>query len=356
MNASALLTTSKIDVIILQPNHVTRLDWIAPVALNLLLMLLTFWLLVSLIHYGIKTKKWRKTSVEKIDVLNAGIVYTFAIVCAAVCEMRYVSSLVFMNIGFNNGEGDICDAAADAGTVLSSLVMWSVFLFLWFRQKAFYTNKMLSFRVSKCVKWLSAVSILLISISGTGYVLFFILPNNYQSSPHGCIYRPNNNNKRLYYGVFVTALIVFSHAILLGLFVHPLLLTAKFSAKKKLSVNVIKLRTSHLMAVSELSSGNLSSTNTEVAKLPSRRSIRGTPPRDGIRLILQKTFLFALLSIILDVFVQVLVQFVKMPTQQRRVNSVLFDVASFISLLFLIFSFATYKQIFTTCFSKSNHS
>jgi len=88
-------------------DRTTQLDWIFPVHVNITLMVVNFWLLIFLIHYGIKNMWWRTRN--KSDVLNAVLVYNSVIGCGVACIVRLVTSFVLMNIGFSNVESWLCD-------------------------------------------------------------------------------------------------------------------------------------------------------------------------------------------------------------------------------------------------------
>jgi len=89
-------------------DRTTELDWIFPVLVITTLIIVYFWFLFSLIHYGIKHKMWRQTR-NKSDVLNTGLVYGSVIGCAVACIFRLVISLILLNIGFTNVENGLCD-------------------------------------------------------------------------------------------------------------------------------------------------------------------------------------------------------------------------------------------------------
>ena len=95
-------------------NYKTELDWIFPVVVNVTLMVLDFWLLISLIHYGITNKKWSKANKYSSDVLNNGLIYGSVIGCAIACLIRFVTNLLLLNLGYSNFESGICDQLVDA--------------------------------------------------------------------------------------------------------------------------------------------------------------------------------------------------------------------------------------------------
>jgi len=110
-------------------DRTTQLDWIFPVIVNITLMVTHLWLLISLIHYGIKNKMWRQTQ-NKYEVLNTRFVYGSVIGCAVACIIRLLISLVRYNIEFRNVENKVCDLFVAASSVSYGTVHIFVALFL----------------------------------------------------------------------------------------------------------------------------------------------------------------------------------------------------------------------------------
>ena len=54
--------TSRSGTISIQVDCLQRADWIGPIAINIVLLVLSIWVLISVMHYGIKTKKWSQVS------------------------------------------------------------------------------------------------------------------------------------------------------------------------------------------------------------------------------------------------------------------------------------------------------
>ena len=190
-----------------------------PVVLNAFFLALTIWLLLCLLHYGIKTNKWKKNSNSNLEKLNIGVVYSFVVFNAVLCVIHFILNFIFMFVGFREEDRRLCEGLSDSTAVLYGLILWTVFMFLWFRQKAFYTNKMLSFKMNAGVKLFSLSSIILITVSGICYVVLFTLPDNYSPGPVGCMYKPRDDSLQASYGIYVIISLAFSHLMLLGLYV-----------------------------------------------------------------------------------------------------------------------------------------
>ena len=348
-NATRLSNQSAFDTLITQP------DWIIPFAINLLLMIVTLIVIVSLIHYGVKTGKWRETHSGCVDKLNAGIVYTFLLVCGVFCVFRFIANQIYMNVGFNENENSICEAAADAAFTSYSLMLWSVSMFLWFRQRAFYTNRMLSFESTKIIRIVSFSSNILLNAAGFTYILLFTIPNNYQSSPVGCIFTPDESFRDVY-AIYAVLLIIIAHALLFGLFIYPLLQMYSQNSAHSYFKKLIKSKQDVLKANkeplnSQLTSPNQSSAVPEnLSSIKRRTSLAVRKPTKGIKRILQKSLVFAAFSILLDVVIQIISTFANSPSGSRRFNNMLFDITAFVNMLFLIFSFVTFKSmLFSLC-------
>jgi len=340
-----------------------RPDWLIPFIINVALTIATLYTLISIIHYGLKTKKWssNNASASNITKLNAGIVYTFLIFTALMCLFRYVASLVHMSVGFAEDQGWLCEGIADVAFIAYSLVLWCVFTFLWLRQRAFYTNRMLSFGTTRIIRALSFGSIILITFSGFGYMLFFTIPKNYDSSPMGCIYIADKNF-RLGYGIYVIALLFLSQVMLLCLFTYPVWKMHRLghATKKSITPSLKTMEESESTQRSQGSITPLAETSyqpkikdnlEDINRNKKHGSFSIKPPSNEIKNILTKTLIFALLSTTLDVFLQIFTKYATDGFSHRRFNIILFDTAAFLNLLFLVFSFVTAKNIlFSFCY------
>ena len=329
-----------------------RPDWIVPVAINIFLAILTILVLSSLMHYGVKTKKWRQNPSSNKEKLNAGVVYVFLIICGFMCMFRYIANQVYMNVGFTQNENELCESVADTAFISYCLILWCVSMFLWCRQRAFYTNKMLSFNAPKLVRVLSFVSVIFINTKGFGYLLLFTIPVNYRSSENvGCVFNPDNT-LLVTYGIYSVMLIILAQLTLLYLFLYPLIKMNSFSFKSRWWGKTITPKHHHYIS-SEQDSSNFASTNVSkprerVSNLHRSTSLSIKPSGYGIKLILKKTLLFAVLSTLFEVLIQIISIFVLSQEGHRRFSGVLFDVGAFFNLIFLVLSFATYKTMLTS--------
>ena len=337
-------------------NYKTELDWIFPVVVNVTLMVLDFWLLISLIHYGITNRKWSKPNKYSYDVLNNGLIYGSLIGCAVACLIRFVTNLLLLNLGYSNFESGICDQLVDAVYSFYAIVHFFVALFLWSRQQAFFANRLLNFNYNKLIKCFSFVIIVFIVAYGIFVVALNSAPKFYTSSSMGCVLRPGYE---VHIATWLTPIIgvAFYNVALLGLLSYALFYAQAFQEKK----STANLQQQKLKTIMSKVITNPNRDNQHVSILSecgSKLKSKSSPHRQNyahnkIRVILKKTLIFAVLSILVDIVLQLTVNLAIDRKSHRRLSNMAFDIASFFNLLLVILSFNKYKEMMTSPCSKT---
>ena len=336
-------------------DYTSRPDWIIPMTVTASLMVATLYVTISLVHYGTKTRKWSSFQTNDVEKLNAGIIYSLVLVCSVSCLFRFAVNIVHMNIGFEKGEDQLCEAVLDTDFFAHSLVLYSEILFLWFRQRAFYRNAMMSFHTTKFVKVLSVLSIVIISTCALGYSLYACLPDNFKASNQGCVYQLEDGSNN--YGVYASIVLITAQLMLLYLFIHPLRrkstkcfdLTKVFPKRKDTSVSVSQ--SSNIPAISR----NVGSDFGYFHKINHQHSFSVNPFSHEVKLIMRKTVIIAFITTIMDVAAQLLLVFTGNLKCSLRYSYMVFDITVFLHLLFLILTFVTYREILTSLFNRKEN-
>ena len=319
----------------------TQLDWILPIIFNVMLIFVTFWLLISLIHYGVKTKKWRHTHGNP-DELSSGLVYSSVIACAVSCMFRYLVSLAFINAGFNEDEKELCEALVNASSAAYAFVLTFVGLFMWLRQRAFYSNRVLNVNYNKVIKFFSVICIACIF----GYVLFAVFLHaflNYHiATTQGC--KRQTDNDLVAHWVAASVGVIFFTLSLLALLSYALTHTGLPTRSTKSSTYSISKKSVFLYKKQRFSNNGKKVRRCECLK-SKPKSFCATKT---IKLILRRTIAVAIVLIASNVAVQIFSRYIENTEGNRRFASVIFDASAFLNLLFLIFSFASYKEMFTS--------
>jgi len=339
-------------------DRTTELDWIIPVLVNITLIFVHFWFLVSLTHYGIKHKMWRVIR-NKSDVLNTGLVYGSVIGCAVACVFRLVISLVLMNIGFNNVKNELCDQFVVAVNVSYGFVHIFVALFLWSRQRSFFANKLLNFNYSRPMMLFSSYVIVFLVSFGIFALVYYSLDNLFTSSQEGCVQLEN----KLQIGrlLFPILAVIFYNVALLGLLFYALTRAKSFqrketAAKSRKNQQIQDKNISRNSTIEAITSDNINHdlNNVDFEKHPTTTitTVSNRYPHNStsnkITAILQRTLLFAILSIFVEVLFHLFDEFILDPNSQYRIGLMNFDIAAFFNLIFVVLSFAARKDMMTS--------
>ena len=343
-------------------NHIEQVDWILPVITNIFLTVFSLWMLLSLLHYGIKTGKWRKTNSSKYELLNAGIVFACGVFLVGLSLLRYAMSLASMNLGFYEDQQGLCHAIGSLAYAIYIIFLYFYEVFLWLRQRIFYNNKILNVSYNIYTKILSFISIFLITVIWLAVAVYNTISLNYMSNDEGCASVPDRDNDFVL-GGFVIGALCSAHFILLGLYLYALLrikasspsVTAgnqqfDFSGDCGTNINstLPSEPNSSTLTSKSAHSGTLSFFTSFTLQL---RSQQDTSTR--IRVILLKTFALGLLSIICNTLLNAFGHFIVNPFTDQRWSQMAFDTNTFLTLVFLLFSFDAYKQmLFSPCFTK----
>jgi len=335
-------------------DHNKLLDWIIIFVVISTFIFVQVWILISLIHHGISTGKWKRIHRGNLELLSSGSLYSVVIACAFFCVVHSVLTLFNITYGFNVEEDELCDSLLDATFVTYAFIQLLVQIFLWLRQRTFYANQMLNINYSKKIRFLSASSIFIIFIAGLIILVVFTYADNYQSGKNGCKSKP-----RLFesYGVVlwisVVFLLIFGQMTLLSLFVYALTrgrsqikslfmelacksYCCKRTCRKQVQTSEKDFPTSETMPESS------SSNNTSTPPRTSDFSRLQASSAEKIKTVLRKTLIIAALSIFFDVLAQIFNYFI---AKNIRSFALVANLNTFLSLLLLVFSFTTYRKM-----------
>ena len=324
-----------------------RSDWIFSVSTNILLLLATSWILIALIHHGVRSGKWKENEITNFEKFSKGDVFTTVVVAAVFCLLHLIFSLVFLNVGFTEYDNITCEAITDIAFILYAFVILSTMTFLWLRQRIFYTHRILNVIYSKLIKVLSLGSIIFVYVGGiTGFVLLRIATHRF-STLEGCVsVFTNDYVLLLVYYISIYLCLCIGQFTLLGLFMHAL--RRANNAHKSIvatSFTKISFRNSlKLQNVPKLCRKTNTGGAKEREEVKSKANIRRSQTRSStvlVKKILRKTLIFAVASVFSDAAIPIVVYFINNP----RVTMLVYNMNAFTSLVFVILSLANAKQI-----------
>ena len=330
-------------------------NWIIPVTVTVLMLTANFWIIISLSHHGVKTGKWMKKRTKTVDKLSSGVIYSSVLVIAVFCFLRLLFSFVLMNIGFSENESVSCGAISDAVFVIYFFVVFSTAVFLWLRQRVFFTHPILKANYSKTVKFFSFASIVFIFVTGIIVLAVRRLGSLHLSSLEGCKFNVTaamqNQSLNLEYGQPFYVLFV----ILSGSLGQVMLLCLFIYGMKKAGQTNTKAKSITISDLGSVENQLANNSNTAVFSPSHNKAstdviLHHTKPNSNelIKHILRKTLIFALCSVLFDI-IAAAVATVYVQTFYRIVVAV-YNVNAFFNLLFVILSFARSRQmLFSFC-------
>ena len=292
-----------------------------------ILMVVDFWLVVSLVHFGIKTKKWRGLQPKNPNSLNSGRIYLSVVVCSVIAFLyHFVEAMDESVLSYNDDKW--CDLISDLFKTLYSLCLLSVIFFLWFRQRAFYTAFLPIARFTKCLKVFSFSIIFISFFFVVTSLTLWNIPNDKVASPIGCVYK-KDGNFRLPSLVIAFTTIIFSQVSLLAVFIHALLASRKSNVDKKWKL---------LFCCKPKPS--IKQTNTTEPPNHQTQTI--------VHNVIKKTTIFAALSLLCDVLVIFSTFLLQLLMKRSEIISVLTSISVSLNLYFVILSFVAWKDMITS--------
>ena len=348
-------------------NYTKKTNWIIPIFVNILLLISVIWIILSLIHNGIKNNKWKRAQRNNYEKLSSGWIYTSVLLCAVFCFLRYVFSLVSMiDLKLYDEKEGICRAISDLRSCLYTFIHLFVWLFLWLRQYTIYSNRMLALSYSKPVRYFSFAVIVIILISGIGFGIFSVFLSGSRENLVGCIYSSRDELNTIYW-VFVGSILILVHGTLFGLFAYALIKSRSVNKQTKVTTNKQKNapknrkhKNSKAVIITDaetnsvinrtrnLIEGNTPETVAANSFLKTRRqSSRQNKSKQKIKLILKKTFWFAVISVILEIVLPLFPSYMQI---NERLIIASYNIIALLNLLLVIFSFFRYKNMLFSFF------
>lgn len=364
--------------------------WYVSVLIEILVILINVWISISFVHYYVFAKKVFKKKWSRKDVNNK-MVMIFAIAAIILPFVRYAGTIFILVIGLYPEIQWGCEVANDIGVFGFALALCPTYAYLWARQRAFYGHPSLRSIVGKCVNMFSKISLLLIILLATISVALGIYPKEYEPGPGGCFLIGGEEQDE--YRSYIYAIIMIGSQIsLFVLLLRPLLVHAhqqrsfEKSIKPKLKVNsetvhyseekfdqilsphqrsvnksIAKSRslnhsdTDRKRCLTELSLSDeridtsfdhLSRAKTVVTRITS--GLRRANKTKKLFRLIRRVLILALISILSDLTVMIINQFVIPDDIPQTYSFVLYDVNILINTSTVVLSFAKWREMLSS--------
>ena len=283
---------------------------------------------ISLIHFGIKTKKWRYLQRGNPDLLSSGWIYLSVIFCSVLAFVYHLVIALFHNLEYQIDDDKLCDSMSDVSKSLFGFCALSVYFFLWLRQRVLYTIVLPTAHFTKALKVFSFMIIFISSMFGITAIILSNIPNDVVATPMGCVYKKDGNLREIS-SVFAAFALIFSQVSLLAMFIHALLVLHESSHEERWNILV-------------LCNCKSSNEQTNVTEQPADRT------RTMIYNEIRKTIIFAVLSLLSDLLTVFLELLFRRQGKRDGFFSVLAVLSVSMNLYFVILSFVKWKDMITS--------
>ena len=339
-----------------EKDYFHEVTYVLAVSINATLIALSLWILFSLVHFGVKTGQWSGRQKRNADKLNAGWIYTSVVVCAIIAIIRFITSQVAHNVGFGEDKNERCEKIADALYVEYACVLFCIFVFLWLRQRTFFTNKMLNFGYNKILKVLSGSSIFVLFGAGLAATIISAITIHYSSSPIGCRYDSASGLLSFWSWIFCVITFVIGEVLMLVLLVYSLsknidgLQQSCFCFSRQTDNSPNHTSSPSLSSLSKSEPGS-DLRNKQIILKPISGLQFTKRSSDTVKKIIIRTVVFGFIAVLTDISLIVVVSTLILNQENprlRRVTVTFYDMNVFLNLMFVIMSFVTWKKMMTS--------
>ena len=293
----------------------------------IVLMIVELWIIISLTHFGIKTRKWRRLPSKNPDLLSSGKIYLSVVFCYVSALVYHIVVAVYRNYGYGYqlGKDEFCNTIRDMSVIMYTMCSFSVGLFLWLRQRMLYTAFLQTVHFSKALKVFSFMIIFIAIFGLVSGLILSILPYDFIASPIGCI-RRRSSRFRVPALVILVFTVIFSQVALLSVFIHGLLASYRSAGTPK----------SRYLFCCTLKS---SVEEGHVTKNPRDRT------KAIVQNVIRKTIIFSALSLLSDLLVAFGSVYLIQPGGHRDTILLLSALSVSMNSSFVIFSFIPWRNM-----------
>ncbi|XP_026694484.2 uncharacterized protein LOC113475101 [Ciona intestinalis] len=337
------------DVIIVPKT--SQVQFIVALIVEAIIASCTIWLGASLIHYGIRTNRFKRRSGTDF---NGGIVYIFAVLSTVTLLARICSSIVFISLPtYLPGFDAECERVSDATVALYLFALLPVYFLLWMRQRALYSHPTMAKSYNNFIIFLSWFSIVFLLAASVATLFIFVVPVTSKSGYSGCEHRDTSTN---ILNLVATAITVTAQILLLVLFIIPLrrhLVTPKTTCSGRES---FRKKTSRPKTATERVDSKMSKLPASRPRMGSAVSTRSRPgskhksrPSNRVVRILKRSIIFASICLLTDLTAMLITTQALPKEGSRNFGYVAYDVSLLANLICIILSFENYVSMMFSC-------
>ncbi|XP_039252904.2 uncharacterized protein LOC120330129 [Styela clava] len=296
-----------------------------------ILLVVTIWILVSMIMYGYKAKKFERKG--GTPWLNGRNLYVFCVVSVTSIVVRFAWAQVVIEVPRRSDSSELCEAIIDITGISYTMCLGTVYVFLWLRQRTIYTNPKIRKLTGNCANYLSWISMILLCIVAAVLTCIITAPMMYRAGPHGCIIKEGVNYE-VYYALVSASLFLFQFA-LLGLFIYPI--------------------TKNTTSKSDFAAKHDSSDHPENTIPLFRFCTPNGQHLNKVEKMIRRSVISTCVAVASDVTSMLVVNYVTVPVGLPiSVGVTLYDVSILINVFCMLMTFGSHRRILTVLCGHNN--
>ena len=323
-----------------QYDYTKELNWFLPITASSIMIIVTSWIMVSFIYYGLKFKN-RSEPQANASALTSRMLFNCVPASAGFGIIRHIFGLTLVNVGYEEGKGDLCFVITAITYACNILIIFIIQFFLWSRQRAFFVNQILNVTYSKTVKTFSYICIIFFIAfffflgCSTAFSVFFT------SGSQGCVLHFKDDFNVIISTICAIIGAVVYQVLLLGLLAYALTHVRTYQH--------LKLQEHKKLAISK----NVSIVSGDCC---TNSTARKDEAANKVKLVLQRTILISVLSMLSDIVNFTLMYYFVGINENLRLFNLFFDLHAFANLTLLVYSFTNYRDILKSSLQKSKNS
>lgn len=324
-----------------------------------IIVVISLWILASMIQYGRLKGKWKTNS--RRGEMNGRIVFTSAVVALAFTFPRYLMDQVLFNAALIENNIVWCEVIMDISNSTYFVAMYPIYLFLWFRQRTFYSHPAMSRLTGKVVRGISWLTFAALSIGAIGVGSLFVFPEEYTSVSGQCVLievsNLNEEQQIIFFGSYyiLFAFLVVAQFSLLGLFLYPMKRSNAIGKQsRRQSSNTTIMTSTNENSETEAPKPRRRPTRIHcciniIRDAGKRFSEKGSSRKKigSVERAIRRSVVCSIFSVASDLIAFAVVTLAVPNCVPRVLTNAIYDLAMFVSVLCILATFETYRDILT---------
>lgn len=163
-------------------------SWLTATTVSVFCWIVLFWILLSLLCYGVKSNKWKKASlVSSANDKDGSVLFTIAVIGSAFSLTHTSVNLLVYNFGYDGSTLHVCTVGVIVSVEFFAFTMSWSYLFLWLKQYAIYQHNFFNHLYTVWIRAISWCSLVMMLVGLNTAIIIYNSLSNFVHSSVGCL-------------------------------------------------------------------------------------------------------------------------------------------------------------------------